>query len=202
MSDIERRYHETWLGMAQPIEGLVVSVPVLVDAQCMQRLPVSEHHAFVAAEGYRIHHEKVVVEDTSPKVIEIVLEATRIEVKVDEIAILEKVYFETNAAVILPQSFPLLQEVADTLLAFPRIAKVEVQGHTDSRGSDEYNLDLSQRRADAVRTFLVERGVAPERLQARGYGETVPVADNTTSAGQDQNRRVQFMIVEDTALQP
>jgi hypothetical protein len=51
MSDIERRYHETWLGMAQPIEGLVVSIPVLVDAQCMQRLPVHEQHAFVALVG-------------------------------------------------------------------------------------------------------------------------------------------------------
>jgi hypothetical protein len=51
MSEIERRYHETWLGMAQPIEGLVVSIPVLVDAQCMQRLPVHEHHGFVSIVG-------------------------------------------------------------------------------------------------------------------------------------------------------
>lgn len=176
-------------------------LPLADDGTGEQRVGPGEHHAFVAVEGYRIHHETVIVDSVTPRLIEIVLEPTRIEVKVDEIHILEKVYFATDEAVILPQSFPLLQEVADTLLASPRIALVEVQGHTDSRGSDEHNLDLSQRRADAVRAFLIERGVAAERLQAKGYGETAPVADNATTAGQDKNRRVQFMILEDTALQ-
>jgi outer membrane protein OmpA-like peptidoglycan-associated protein len=157
---------------------------------------------FVEAPEHRIHRDTVLVPPPpSETELDVTLEPTRIELVADEIKILEKVYFDTDRATIQPRSYPLLQEVADTLLAYPRIARVEVQGHTDSRGSDDYNLDLSQRRADAVRTYLIEQGVQPERLAAVGYGETEPVASNNTSSGREKNRRVQFLILEDTALE-
>jgi OOP family OmpA-OmpF porin len=69
---------------------------------------------------------------------------------------------------------------------------LEVAGHTDQRASAEYNEKLSRRRADAVRDYLIGKGVSADRLSAAGYGETKPVADNNTEAGRQQNRRVEF----------
>jgi OOP family OmpA-OmpF porin len=71
-------------------------------------------------------------------------------------------------------------------------ARGEVEGHTDSQGADAYNQALSQRRADAVRKYLVDKGVAGDRLQAKGYGESKPEGDNKTADGRAQNRRVVF----------
>jgi OOP family OmpA-OmpF porin len=73
---------------------------------------------------------------------------------------------------------------------------VEVDGHTDSRGSDAHNLDLSQRRAAAVRQYLVGHGIAPERLEAQGFGESKPVADNDTAHGMALNRRVELNVLK------
>lgn len=73
---------------------------------------------------------------------------------------------------------------------------MEVQGHTDSTGTAAYNLKLSQERADAVRDYLVNHGVPPDELTARGYGLTMPIADNKTAAGRAQNRRVVLQVLE------
>jgi OOP family OmpA-OmpF porin len=70
--------------------------------------------------------------------------------------------------------------------------KVEVAGHTDSRGSDAYNMDLSLRRAQSVRDYLVTKGIPSDRLVINGYGESQPIADNTTEEGRFQNRRVEL----------
>jgi outer membrane protein OmpA-like peptidoglycan-associated protein len=106
------------------------------------------------------------------------------------------VLFDTNAATLAPGSTDLLLDVARVLHANPDIRLVEIAGHTDSDASDTYNRALSQRRAEAVRDFLVTRGgVAPDRLRARGYGEAVPIGDNATLAGRQTNRRVEFVIV-------
>jgi OOP family OmpA-OmpF porin len=75
-------------------------------------------------------------------------------------------------------------------------ATFEVAGHTDAVGSDSYNLNLSQRRADNVRSYLVQQGVDGDRMTARGYGESQPVADNSTAAGRAENRRVELRITE------
>jgi OmpA-OmpF porin, OOP family len=71
---------------------------------------------------------------------------------------------------------------------------IRIEGYTDSRGPESYNLDLSQRRADAVRDFLIDNGIAPQRITARGYGEAVSVASNTTLAGRRENRRVEVLV--------
>lgn len=71
--------------------------------------------------------------------------------------------------------------------------KVEVAGHTDSRGSEQYNMKLSQKRAEAVRNYLISKGIAADRLSARGYGESQPVADNATDEGRFKNRRVELV---------
>src|SRR5690606_29598681 len=109
-----------------------------------------------------------------------------------EIVILEKVYFETDKDVIQARSHSLLDDVAGVLLKYPEIKRVEVAGHTDDQGEDAYNMDLSKRRAQAVLTYLANKGVAPERLEAAGYGESSPIDTNETDAGRGNNRRVAF----------
>ncbi|SEK95277.1 conserved repeat domain-containing protein [Stigmatella aurantiaca] len=111
--------------------------------------------------------------------------------------ILQKVHFATNKDVILERSFSLLKQVAAVLRANPQLTKIRVEGHTDSQGSDAFNMDLSDRRAKSVRTYLIEKeGIAADRLEAVGYGETQPVDTNATAAGRENNRRVIFTILE------
>jgi OmpA-OmpF porin, OOP family len=116
----------------------------------------------------------------------IVVTSTKIELK-------QTIYFDYNKSTIKSVSFPLLNEVAQALKDNPKIT-VRIEGHTDSRGDDAFNMKLSGKRAEAVRTYLIKQGVARERMEAKGYGETVPIADNRTDEGRSQNRRVEFII--------
>lgn len=118
----------------------------------------------------------------------------RVQVTDKKIEITEVVQFETNKAVLLPQSEELLKEVAEALKEYPAIEQVEVEGHTDSQGNDKSNLKLSEARAKAVRDFLIGQGIDGGRLVPKGYGETKPVADNETEEGRFKNRRVEFEI--------
>lgn len=104
------------------------------------------------------------------------------------------VHFEFNEARLLIDSRSVLQKVAESLNNEPNVSVV-VEGHTDSIGSDQYNLSLSQRRAQAVVSQLVKLGVNRNRLTAKGYGESKPRADNSTEAGRESNRRVELSIV-------
>ncbi|MEM6532485.1 MAG: OmpA family protein [Myxococcota bacterium] len=122
--------------------------------------------------------------------------ASRIKLTSDKIEILEKVLFATGSAVLNEQSYPLLEQVAAVMANTTKITKLEVQGHTDSSGSAGYNQSLSQRRAEAVMAFIVSKGIAGERMTAKGYGEDVPITSNETSAGREANRRVEFVILE------
>ena len=116
-------------------------------------------------------------------------------IKETSIELLDKVYFRTNRAVIRSRSYPLLDNVARVINAHTEIRTVQVEGHTDSRGSDSYNLSLSQRRAEAVVRYLVSKGVPGDRLIPKGFGEIHPVDTNDTRAGRAANRRVEFKIV-------
>jgi outer membrane protein OmpA-like peptidoglycan-associated protein len=111
-----------------------------------------------------------------------------------EIEILDVIQFEFDSAVIRPESHGILRAVARTILLNPRIEKLEVQGHTDERGSAAYNLDLSRRRAASVLDFLVAEGVARPRLTSRGYGETRPLIREGNEDAWTANRRVAFII--------
>ncbi len=107
---------------------------------------------------------------------------------------LNNVFFETNSYRLKPESYPELRRLAQFLKENPDIA-VEISGHTDNTGSAQYNLQLSQKRANAVRDFLISQGCNPSQLKAVGYGETKPVADNSTEEGRARNRRVEFKII-------
>ncbi|HZF55082.1 MAG TPA: OmpA family protein [Polyangiaceae bacterium] len=116
-----------------------------------------------------------------------------------EIVINQQVQFDTNLATIKEVSFGLLDEVARIIKEHPEVARVEVQGHTDTEGARAHNLLLSQRRADSVRKALIKRGVDFQRLDSKGYGPDVPIADNATPEGRSKNRRVQFKITQKKA---
>ena len=120
---------------------------------------------------------------------------TMIVVTKDKIELKQTVYFDTKKATIKRVSFPLLDEVAQALQDNPTI-KVRIEGHTDSQGSDKFNMKLSNNRAASVRTYLINRGIDPDRMVSVGFGETVPIADNRTKAGRAENRRVEFFITE------
>jgi outer membrane protein OmpA-like peptidoglycan-associated protein len=111
----------------------------------------------------------------------------------DRIKINDTIHFDFDKATIQPRSFPLLNQVAKVIREHPEIVSVSVEGHTDGQGSAAYNRGLSQRRAEAVRTYLIGQGVAAERLEARGFGEDRPIASNSTNAGRAANRRVEFI---------
>ena len=91
-----------------------------------------------------------------------------------------------------------IDKLADFLKAYPR-RNVLIEGHTDNTGDQDFNIKLSQQRADTVRNQLVERGVAPQRIRTKGYGSKFPVVDNDTTGGRQQNRRVEVVILEEGA---
>jgi outer membrane protein OmpA-like peptidoglycan-associated protein len=103
------------------------------------------------------------------------------------------VLFASNRAVLLPEARTRLDQVAEVLLT-SRERKLTVEGYTDSQGSVNFNLDLSQRRADAVRSYLVERGYQGDLIQAHGLGKGNPIADNGSAEGRANNRRVEIII--------
>ncbi len=124
--------------------------------------------------------------DASEPIVEI--ETTRLSLK-------DMIHFDTGKDTIQPESRRILDEIAAILKSHAELKRVRVEGHTDSVGSRPYNLDLSQRRADAVVRALTARGVAAGRLQAVGFGFDRPVASNATALGRAKNRRVEFTIV-------
>ena len=107
------------------------------------------------------------------------------------------VSFDTNSTVVKPGFNSEIDRVAGVLNRYPNTL-IRVEGHTDSVGSDEYNMDLSIRRANSVRDLLVQRGVSISRIQTVGFGETMPIATNDTEAGRQLNRRVEIKIAPQT----
>jgi outer membrane protein OmpA-like peptidoglycan-associated protein len=129
--------------------------------------------------------------------IAVIGEAGTCQQEIDELLMSERVSFKVGRAEIAASSFPMLAMVAGIARACD--TTLEIAGHTDSVGDAAVNAKLSQRRADAVRKYLVQSGVRAEQLQARGYGESQPVADNGSESGRKANRRIEFRILGGTA---
>lgn len=108
--------------------------------------------------------------------------------------ILENIFFDYDKSIVLQQSYKELLNLLDILNRFPKM-KIEVGGHTDGRGSIDYNLRLSESRAKAVVDYLIEKGIDGRRLQYKGYGKSQPIATNDTEEGRAKNRRVEFKIL-------
>lgn len=163
-----------------------------------QSVGVGKHTVFVTVEGYNTFVETVNLKEGDDELIIIKLAPTKVQLTEGKIEILEKVYFDFDGDEIEGRSADLLDEVAAVLRRNPDIAQVEVGGHTDEKGPDQYNLDLSQRRVESVRAYLIDAGVGPDRLVAKGYGESEPIASNANAEGRAENRRVEFTILART----
>ena len=130
-----------------------------------------------------------------PKVV--VEKPKRVVVEDNKIVINEKIQFDLDKATIKPESDSLLQEIIKVIKENPHIKKIAIEGHTSSVGSDKYNLKLSDKRAKAVQDYLVTKGELPkEMFTAKGFGESKPIAEESTEEGKEKNRRVEFNITE------
>jgi OmpA-OmpF porin, OOP family len=118
----------------------------------------------------------------------------RVAVTKEKLELKETIYFDTGEATIKPVSFSLLDEVAGVLKQHGELKRTEIEGHTDSQGDAAFNQQLSQRRAEAVREYLVRKGIDESRLGAKGFGADKPIAPNDTEQGREANRRVEFRI--------
>lgn len=120
----------------------------------------------------------------------------RVVLTPSSIQIAEKIQFALNSAEILPASFGLMGEIGQVLKDNAQIEVVQIEGHTDITGSADHNRELSRRRAESVKAWLVKSGIEGKRLVAKGFGRDRPIADNTSEEGREKNRRVEFNIVK------
>ncbi len=118
-----------------------------------------------------------------------------VEVLTDLNVQFKTVLFDYDKASIRQESYDTLDNIAGIMNEYPN-SRFLVEGHTDSRGRDAYNLDLSNRRAASVMTYLTGKGISSSRLESKGFGETMPVASNNTAAGRQENRRVQLSLLD------
>ncbi len=157
-------------------------------------LPLGNEYAFnVSSKGYLFFSEnfslKEVRDVTDPKIMEIRLK----RIKVGNSAVLRNIFFKTNSYELLHESIAELEFLKEFLTNNPDV-KIEIGGHTDNVGTEEHNLQLSEKRALAVYQYLVDHGIPVDRLSFHGYGWSQPVDSNETSAGRANNRRTEFRI--------
>jgi outer membrane protein OmpA-like peptidoglycan-associated protein len=103
--------------------------------------------------------------------------------------------FDSNQAAIRSSSEAALEKAASVLNEYPSL-RIEIVGHTDNRGGREHNVELSQRRAEAVRENLIKRGIDANRIRAKGEGPDLPLTTNDTAAGRQKNRRIEFRVIQ------
>ena len=162
------------------------------------RIPVrpGSYELTASAEGYRSAKGAVIVEKDGSATLTLDLLPSKADLSGSRIDIKDSVYFETSKAIIKQESYALLDEVAEILAGHPELTKVRIEGHTDDRGGADDNQKLSQARAEAVRDYLIGKGIAANRLEAAGYGESRPLLKGSGEAVWSKNRRVDFFIVE------
>ena len=126
------------------------------------------------------------------------VEAPDVEIDEDssQIELRKAVHFETASARIDEESYDVLDEVVQVLEDNPQIQKIRIEGHTDDRGDRQFNVDLSQERAESVMAYLEDQGIEEGRMSAAGLGPDEPIADNDTEEGRSENRRVLIHITE------
>jgi outer membrane protein OmpA-like peptidoglycan-associated protein len=145
----------------------------------------------------KAYKAKIKVVDTKKRIATIDTELDiRPQVKVteDRIVFSEKIQFEKGRSIIKSESFNLLNEIIRAIKANQQIRLISIEGHTDSDGSEEYNRELSENRAEAVKHYLVQHGISKNSIQAKGFGESKPIASNTNDLEKMKNRRVEFFI--------
>lgn len=160
------------------------------------RLPVGNYAVAVKAEDKKPETLRFDIREGQESFGEFVLKQKTARLEEEAIVISKKIQFATGKAVVRDASKEVLEEVAWIIKDHAEIKMVEIQGHTDSRGNPKFNLKLSQKRAQAVRDYLISLGVEATRLKAVGYGKEKPIASNRTREGRAANRRVEFKILK------
>jgi outer membrane protein OmpA-like peptidoglycan-associated protein len=159
-------------------------------------LPAGTYQIKVADPNYKAVLQPVVVEKgKETKVVFELKPYEKVRVTAERVEIKETIQFTPGKATIKIESYPILDEIAQVLKEVPEMRLV-IEGHTDSIGDATVNKQLSQKRADAVRDYLISRGTNADRVTAVGYGEERPIADNGSESGREKNRRVEFKIVK------
>jgi len=160
----------------------------------------------VEADGYMVQIVPLEVREHRDSAIDMTLrplpKQPNVVVTAHELTIKQQIQFALDSAVILPDSYGILGEIADTFIRHPDIKLTEIQGHTDNTGSPVHNRKLSEARAEAVRNWIVQHGVDVGRLIAHGYGPDMPLVPNTSPGNRAANRRVQFIIKDRDAAVP
>ncbi len=158
------------------------------------------YQIFVSAKGYFKKGARIRIEPNGNTIDHFVLREIPNErltrLTDDSIEIMQVIPFEFNKSRLLRTAGLILDDVVDVILSHPKIKKIEIEGHTDNTGNEDYNMELSKRRAEAVRDYLVATGIPKEKLVAKGYGTSKPIADNQTASGRAKNRRVDFVILD------
>lgn len=152
-----------------------------------------DYAAYVEGNGYLFHSENFSLKNLEgERYFDLVIELKKPEL--NTITRLENIFFDFDKSTLQPASEVELEKLLRFLENNPTL-KIELRGHTDDRGSEEYNQELSEARAQRVKSWLVERGIAQERLTARGFGESQPEVPNTSDENRARNRRTEFRIV-------
>ena len=159
-------------------------------------LPANHNFALnVSREGYLFYSENFSIKGERQQNNPILKDIPLKPIKVGEVVILNNIFFESDKYDLKPESAIELNKLVDFLKKNPSI-KIEISGHTDNVGSTDYNIELSENRAKTVFDFLIEKNIDSDRLQYKGYGETVAIDNNETELGKAKNRRTEFKIVE------
>jgi len=164
------------------------------DGNVLSVLPANQLlGVFIEQKGFLTYSENFQIEESSadkPQLLTIKLTP----IQVGSTTVLKNVFFDFNAFQLLATSYTELDKLADMLTQNPKL-KIELSGHTDDIGEDKFNLTLSQNRANAVKEYLVKKGISSERIQAKGYGKTKPLVPNTNEENRKQNRRTECVII-------
>ncbi len=159
-------------------------------------LPLNKDYAmFVTRKGYLFYSKHFSLKNLPDNTQYFDLDVELLPLKKGASMVLENVFFDTDKADLKEESRAELMKVVALMKKNPKL-KIELSGHTDDRASEEYNLQLSKRRAEAVKNFLVEQGISPDRITAKGYGESRPRVPNTSEENRALNRRTELKILE------
>jgi tetratricopeptide (TPR) repeat protein len=175
---------------------IIGSLSDKINGEFLVCLPGNRNYALnVSRDGYLFYSDHFPLSGINSSLDPVLKNIPLESVAVGNSMILRNIFFDTDQYVLKPESFPELNKLADFLTANPSL-RIEIGGHTDDQGTDEYNAELSLNRAESVNNYLVNAGIAQERMSYKGYGESKPVKPNDTEAGRAENRRTEITIVK------
>jgi outer membrane protein OmpA-like peptidoglycan-associated protein len=167
-----------------------------VSGEYLVCLPTNRRYALnVSSEWYLFHSENVNLEGENTAIEPVLKDIPMQKIEKGRSVVLENIFYETDKYELKSESMTELRKLINYLNQYPSL-NIEIGGHTDNVGTEAYNLELSNKRAESVYNYLVNEGISPERLTSRGYGFASPVASNDSESGRAQNRRTEFKVLD------